>query len=112
MKQFVQDVSNLANNFEKLSKKQLQRLSEELLQDIKKRTPVDTGLLKQSWKGDCHKNILTIYNTQPYVGYVEYGHRTRGGKNFVQGQYMVKKAFDNIDQQIDDLFDEIVSEVF
>lgn len=62
-----------------------------------KNTPVDTGLLRGSWKqtpvgGDS----VTIYNNVFYAGFVEKGHRVKiHGKftgKFVPGRHMLKKA--------------------
>ena len=58
-----------------------------------KKTPVDTGLLRGSWKQTPVKaNSVTIYNNVNYGIFVEHGHRTRGGGGFVPGQHMLKKA--------------------
>lgn len=32
---------------------------------------------------------ITVYNPVPYAPYVEYGHRTRGGKGWVEGRFML-----------------------
>lgn len=55
-------------------------------------TPVDTGELRQSLS---QQRDLVGY-TKDYAPHVEYGHRTRGGKGYVQGQRYLKK---NIDTQ-------------
>ncbi len=60
-----------------------------------KKTPVDTGLLRGSWKQTPVKeNSVTIYNNVKYGIFVEHGHRTRGGGGFVPGQHMLQKAVD------------------
>ena len=42
-----------------------------------KKTPVDTGLLRGSWKQTPVKaNSVTIYNNVNYGIFVEHGHRT------------------------------------
>ncbi len=32
---------------------------------------------------------VTVINPTPYASYVEYGHRTRGGRGWVQGRFMM-----------------------
>ena len=36
-----------------------------------------------------------------YAPYVEYGHRTRGGKGFVDGRYMLAKSVEEIERELD-----------
>ena len=60
-----------------------------------KNTPVDTGLLRGSWKQTPVKeNSVTVFNNVYYGIFVEKGHRTRGGRGFVAGRHMLKKAVD------------------
>ena len=35
---------------------------------------------------------ITVADDVPYASYVEYGHRTRGGKGFVQGKHMLETS--------------------
>ena len=35
---------------------------------------------------------ITVENNVEYASYVEYGHRTRGGKGFVQGKHMLETS--------------------
>lgn len=58
-------------------------------------TPVDTGLLRGSWKQTpVSGNSVTVYDNVYYSVFVERGHRTRGGKSFVPGRHMLKNAVD------------------
>lgn len=73
---------------------------------IKRRTPVDTGQLRRSWKvgkverkGDNY--IVEIYNNTEYAPYVEYGHRT--GKNltkWVEGRFMMTISMKEIEKEL------------
>lgn len=58
------------------------------------RTPVDTGTLRNSWttkntrivkKGASYHIYIT--NNSEYADYLEYGHRTKGGKGWVNGYF-------------------------
>ena len=55
-------------------------------------TPVDTGFLKNGWdivtEGYGVRYKVTIYNNVEYAIYVEYGHRTANGTEWVKGQFM------------------------
>lgn len=64
-----------------------------------KHTPVDTGLLRGSWKQtSATDNSVTIYDNVYYAPFVEKGHRVKiHGKftgKFVPGRYMLKKAIE------------------
>lgn len=64
-----------------------------------KNTPVDTGLLRSSWKQTpVSGNSVTLYNNTHYGIFVEHGHRVKiHGKftgTFVPGRHMLKKAID------------------
>ena len=64
-----------------------------------KNTPVDTGLLRGSWKQTPpNDNSVTVYNNVYYGIFVEKGHRVKiHGKftgKFVVGRHMLKKALE------------------
>ncbi|WP_413778130.1 HK97 gp10 family phage protein [Caproicibacterium sp. XB1] len=61
------------------------QLAAELLRKCIKRTPVDTGKLKQNWRasavrkeGDAY--VVEVSNETLYASYVEYGHRQQPGR--------------------------------
>lgn len=45
----------------------------ELINRTKVRTPVRTGALQNGWGFETKKTSISVYNTQPYAGYVEFG---------------------------------------
>ena len=47
--------------------------------------------------GDTY--VVDIINPTEYASYVEYGHRTRGGKGWVKGQFMLTKSEIELDRQ-------------
>lgn len=67
------------------------------LNDVTDNTPVDRGTLKGNWtlsstrisRGNCK---ITVRNPMEYASYVEYGHRTRGGKGMVKGKRFMRNA--------------------
>lgn len=69
-------------------------LAARLLRKTQKRTPVDTGTLRRRWTiGEIQKNgdeyTVEVTNPVDYASYVEYGHRTRGGRGWVNGRFML-----------------------
>ena len=64
-----------------------------------KNTPVDTGLLRGSWKQtQPSSDSVTVFNNVEYAAFVEAGHRQvvygRYTGKFVQGRHMLKKGID------------------
>ena len=64
-----------------------------------KNTPVDTGLLRNSWKQTPPTdNSVTIFDNVFYAPFVEYGHRVKYfGKftgKFVKGRHMLRNAIE------------------
>ena len=65
------------------------------------KSPVDTGQLRRSWeleKGDLYVKLM---NRTSYAIYLEYGHRTRGGKSYVEGVYMLKTSFEKTEKDFE-----------
>lgn len=104
----LNNLNNIQNNFPR----DLQRLVDKhggiLLRNVKQRTPVDTGQLRRSWeleKGDLY---VKLFNRTEYGLHVEYGHRTRGGRNYVEGVYMLKTSFGNQKEKFSDELEELL----
>ena len=90
-------------------------LAARLLAKVIKRTPVGEypkttgkkgGTLRRGWTGGKSQNgvayanslkvnhfgdtfVIEIINPVEYASYVEFGHRTRGGKGWVEGRFML-----------------------
>ena len=91
---FLKDINNTQNNFHGDLQKLVEKHGGILLRNTKMKTPVDTGQLRRSWeleKGDLY---IRIFNNVSYSIFIEYGHRTRGGKSYVEGVYMLKTSFE------------------
>ena len=72
---------------------------------IKKRTPVDEGELRRNWrvgnvirKGNSY--LVEIINLTEYGPFVEYGHRTRDGKGWVEGRFMMTISMKEIEKEL------------
>ena len=122
-------LERLNKNMEKLMDADLDKfcqdaakdLASRLLQKVVKRTPVDTGALKDAWIATkvghrgIHYTVVVLNNLQ-YAVYVEYGHRqvvrVREGSDengkavygkkytgFVPGRYMLTISTQELEQQ-------------
>ena len=93
--------NNLQNNFLEALQKLFEKHGGILLRNTKMKTPVGQyndgrtgGTLRRSWeleKGDLYVKLM---NRVEYGIFVEWGHRTRGGKSYVEGVYMLKTSFE------------------
>lgn len=73
--------------------------AEELKKDVKDLTPVDNGILKNSWHRENGKRLTgkrfsqIVFNMTDYAAHVEYGHRVgRSKTKFVKGRFMLRTA--------------------
>ena len=91
---FLKNINKIQSNFHSDLQNLVEKHGGILLRNTKKLTPVDTGQLRSSWeleKGDLY---VKVYNNVEYAQFVEFGHRTRGGKSYVEGVYMLKTSFE------------------
>ena len=98
---FLKNINNIQSNFQRDLENLIKKYGVYLFANTKKLTPVDTGQLIRSWQLKYKKGDLSIrlYNNTEYGIYVEYGHRTRGGKSYVEGVYMLKKTFEKTEEK-------------
>lgn len=73
--------------------------------DVRANTPVDSGELRRSMTFEGVKKTgsgfeMSLTNNMEYAGFVELGHRTRGGKSVVKGQYMMKKGTIRLEKRL------------
>ena len=98
---FIISLNEMDDNFNRDLENLIKKHGVFLFTNTKKRTPVNTGQLRRSWqlkykKGDLY---IRLYNNTEYGLYVEYGHRTRGGKSYIEGAYMLKKTFEKTEKK-------------
>ena len=105
---FIRTLNNSSNNFDEEAKKSLNKISQKLVAKVKLKTPVGKvkgGTLRKSWRVKKDGQFVRIvYNNVRYAPHVEYGHRTRGGKSFVDGRYMLTKSVKEIESKLDKEF--------
>ena len=104
----IRMLDDMESDFAKELQKLVKKCGGKLLRDTKMKTPVDTGQLRRSWeleKGDLY---IKIYNNTSYAQFIEWGHRTKGGKSYVEGVYMLKTSFEktkkNFEEDLENLF--------
>ena len=111
--EFAKTLNNASNNFEKEANKKLDTIASKLLSKTKLKTPVDTGLLRRSWQTKRLNNLERIdFNNVRYSSFIEYGHRTRGGKSFIDGVYMLEKSVKEIETELDKEFSIMIDNLF
>ena len=111
-------------DFDKFIEGCAKELAARLLTKAIKRTPVGQypksagklgGTLRRGWTGGVDQNVagfvstldvvskgsmisIEIINPVEYASYVEFGHRTRNHKGWVEGQFILTKSEDEIRQ--------------
>ena len=113
---FIRTLNSASNNFDEEASKSLNKVSQKLVAKVKLKTPVgkvNGGTLRKSWRVKKDGELARIvYNNIEYGPYVEYGHRTRGGKSFVDGRYMLTKSVQEIEDSLTSEFSIMIENLF
>ena len=110
---FIRTLNNASNSFDEEASKRLNIISQKLIKKVKLKTPVDSGLLRRSWRSKKEGELARIvYNNVHYAPHIEYGHRTRGGKSFVDGRYMLTKSVQEIEETLTSEFSMMIENLF
>ena len=113
LNRFIRTLNNASNNFDEEANKKLNNISQKLIRKVKLKTPVDSGVLKKGWRSKKDGDLARIvYNNVKYGPHVEYGHRTRGGKSFVDGRYMLTKSVQEIEDTLTSEFSMMIENLF
>lgn len=110
LKNFRDELKEFGNQVDGIIIEALEEIVAREMRMVKKNTPVDTGILRKSWKiSDITKNgsefEISLFNNTEYSDYVEFGHRTRDHKNWVPGKFMLTVS----ERQIEKVMEEIVN---
>ena len=121
----ISELRQLEQNIQKLLDCDIDRICEEICTELglrfegkaKRKTPVDTGRLRQGWKITSVKRIgklyeITVYNDVHYAVHVEYGHVTRNHANYVVGRFMMHQAEVEVEQLAPKLVRKRVKQLF
>ena len=110
---FIRTLNNASNNFDEEATKSLNKISQKLVAKVKLKTPVDSGVLRRSWRVKKDGQFARIiYNNIHYAPYIEYGHRTRCGKSFVDGRYMLTKSVKEIESELDNQLSTLIENLW
>ena len=116
LNEFTKTLNNASNNFEDEAEKTLNNITNKLIAKVKLKTPVakkNGGTLRRNWQPKkIGKLERLVYNNTSYGVYVNYGHRTRGGKSFVDGVYMLEKSVKEIESELDKEFSIMIDNLF
>lgn len=108
-------------NIDKLYKECAFKLAQMLLRRLKLNSPVKSGELRRNWQiTNIVKNggtyCITALNPTPYASYVNYGHRTRLKKGWVEGQFFLELSVAEVERAmpafLNRRLDEYVRECF
>ena len=111
--EFAKTLDSAQDNYKKEAKKLLNEIGMKLKTRVVLKTPVDTGVLRRSWKyKTINENEGILSNSVHYASHIEYGHRTRGGKSFVDGVYMLEKSVKEIESELDKEFSIMIDNLF
>lgn len=98
-KKFDKILDEIKTEAPKSTERFLMLQAEDLKTDVKDLTPVDTGVLKNSWQRENGKRLTgkkftqIVFNMTDYAAHVEYGHRIgRSKTKFVRGRFMLRIA--------------------
>ena len=105
LNELIKSLDKTSSNYGKEAKKVLNTVGMKLKAKVTLKTPVDTGVLRKSWRyKTISENEGRVSNNVHYAPHVEYGHRTKGGKSFVDGKYMLAKSVKEIEKDLDKEF--------
>ena len=113
LNELIKSLDKSSSNYGKEAKKVLNTVGMKLKAKVTLKTPVDTGVLRKSWRyKTISENEGIVSNNVHYAPHVEYGHRTRGGKSFVDGRYMLTKSVQEIEETLTSEFSIMIENLF
>ena len=95
---FIISLNEMDDKFNRDLQNLIEKHGGKLLRDVKRKTPVDTGQLRRSWQLEKDDLYVRIFNNTSYSIFIEFGHRTRGGKSYIEGVYMLKTSFEKTEK--------------
>ena len=68
LNRFIRTLNNASNNFDEEVNKSLNNISQKLIRKVKLKTPVDSGVLRRSWRVKKDGDLARIvYNNTHYA---------------------------------------------
>lgn len=111
-KQYRDNFAKFTRQFDTWMHRFLLQEGQRFIAEVKPRTPVDTGDLRNHWKLDGmtrEGDVLKVWfvNSMYYATYVEYGHAkpyksgaSEGSADWVEGYFMMTVSLDKIQRSI------------
>lgn len=96
---------------ERLMQDCAKEIAARLLRKVSKRTPVKSGALRGGWTAETAARkvgatyVIVVKNPTKYAIYVEYGHRTRRSKGWVNGRFMLRIAAEEVERMAPSLLE-------
>lgn len=110
LKEYAKLFENGVKEFDNFCKRFLVEESENIVNQAKDRTPVDTGALRSSWYADYEKinqKEVDIKNSQEYASFIEYG--TKRG---IAPRNMVTVPLNYYNTNVDNRFKDALDDYF
>ena len=114
LERFLKNMEGLTQNLDEILDICARELTQRFLRKVIKRTQVGVypagsgrkgGTLRRGWSTQntriyhsASSCLVEIINPVEYASYVEYGHRTRGGKGWVKGRFMMTISAEEIER--------------
>ena len=96
MDDWLKKIETLKKEFPEQTERFLMMKAEEVIAETKRKTPVDTGTLRNAWQrenGGSFRQV--VYNNTSYANHIEWGHRVVRGKKtvgFAKGRRMLHRG--------------------
>jgi hypothetical protein len=105
LKQFAKNLEQLQKEWPAFVESCVKELAGRLLAKVVPRTPVDSGELRRGWtvgqvRWTEHGCEIEVFNPVDYSLYVEYGHRTRDHKGWVEGRFMLTISEKELEREL------------
>jgi hypothetical protein len=112
--ELLDDFEDVKSELDELKSDIVKRLGADALALTVDASPVKTGRLRRSWDVSPVYDInattkaVQLFNAVPYAEYVEYGHRTRNHKGWVEGKFMATKSCEIVQKHAEQTAKEVV----
>lgn len=115
-KEQAEKLGKIPQGLDDALEKFLNDVGNDWLEETVANTPVDSGELQRSMVFEGVEKVnngfeIAVSNNLEYAEHVEYGHRTRGGKGYVEGFRMMRDGQKNAQETISKELGNIVGEV-
>lgn len=122
---FIEELNKMSKNTPKIVEKEYRKIGKNACKVIKKEAKSIVGTTGKNSKKSYHNRFkgskvwkdgdtlnVSAYNSSPHGHLLEYGHKKKNGKGFVEGRYPVKKGANKyVRTQLEKDLNKIIEEV-